>query len=64
MKENTLIYLDSYTLQQDLRIRLPKSVLINMKATKGKTMFDIYLNSEENSLVLKISEKKGEKNEK
>lgn len=27
--KNDLIYLDSYTLQQDMRIRLPKSVLRN-----------------------------------
>ena len=28
--ERDLIYLDTYVLQQDMRIRLPKSVLSNM----------------------------------
>ena len=35
--KNDLIYLDTYTLQQDMRIRLPKSVLSNMNIEKGKT---------------------------
>ena len=35
MEEN-LIYLDTYVLQQDMRIRLPKSILENMNLEKGK----------------------------
>ena len=34
------IYLDTYVLQKDMRIRLPKSVLLNLNIEKGKTMFD------------------------
>ena len=34
-----LIYLDTYVLQQDMRIRLPKSIIANMSAEKGKTQF-------------------------
>lgn len=30
MKDEELIYLDTYVLQQDMRIRLPKSVLANL----------------------------------
>lgn len=52
--KDSCIYLDTYLLQQDMRIRLPKSILSNMKIQKGKTKFDIYLNSEENSLVFRI----------
>lgn len=48
------IYLDTYLLQQDMRIRLPKSVLSNMNLERGKTKFDIYLNSEDNSLVFRV----------
>ena len=48
------IYLDTYVLQQDMRIRLPKSIINNMGAVKGKTNFAIYLNSETNELILKI----------
>lgn len=46
-----LIYLDTYVLQQDMRVRLPKAILTNMNVEKGKTQFDIYLNSKNNSLT-------------
>lgn len=49
-----LIYLDTYTLQQDMRIRLPKSVLANMNIQKGKTKLEIYFDKEDNVLVLKL----------
>ncbi len=52
MKEH-LIYLDSYVLQQDMRIRMPKCILENTNAIKGKTKFGIYLDSKTNCLVLK-----------
>lgn len=48
-----LTYLDTYILQQDMRIRMPKSILTNLNATKGETRFAIYFNSTDNSLVLK-----------
>lgn len=57
--KNNLIYLDSYTLQQDMRIRLPKSILTNMNIEKGKTKLDIFFDKENNSLVL-IPENKQE----
>ena len=50
--KNNLIYLDSYTLQQDMRIRLPKSILTNMNVEKGKTKLDIFFDKENNALVL------------
>ena len=48
------IYLDTYVLQQDMRIRLPKSILNNMGAIKGKTNFAIYLDSVSNELILRM----------
>lgn len=45
--DSKCVYLDTYVLQQDMRIRLPKSILENMSAEKGTTKFDIYLNSDE-----------------
>jgi hypothetical protein len=48
-----LIYLDTYTLQQDMRIRLPKSVLSNMNIEKGKTKLEIFFDKDDNVLVLK-----------
>ena len=54
-----LIYLDSYILQQDMRIRLPKSVLPNMNVEKGKTILDIFFDKENNALVLIPKNKQG-----
>jgi len=48
-----LIYLGTYTLQQDMRIRLPKNVLANMNIEQGKTKLDIFFDKENNALVLK-----------
>lgn len=52
--ENDLIYLDTYLLQQDMRIRLPKSILTNLPAEKGKTKFEIYLDKKNAELRLII----------
>lgn len=30
--DSTIIYLDTYVLQQDMRIRLPKAILANLSA--------------------------------
>ncbi len=54
--DETLIYLDTYILQQDMRVRLPKSIISNMGAEKGKTKFDIYFDSKERALIFKIHE--------
>ena len=48
------IYLDSYTLQSDSRIRLPKSAIENLNAIPGKTRFNIYFSPDNKSLVLEI----------
>ena len=42
MKDEELIYLDTYVLQQDMRIRMPKSILENLNVEKGKSRFKIY----------------------
>ena len=51
-----LIYLDSYVLQQDMRIRLPKAVLNNLPVKKGETRFAIYLDAGKQELILKIDD--------
>ena len=51
-----MIYLATYVLQQDMRVRLPKAILTNMDVEKGKTQFDIYLDSKNNSLIFRIHE--------
>ena len=51
--DNAAIYLDTYVLQQDMRIRLPKAILANLEAEKGITKFDIYLNTKNKEIILK-----------
>ena len=51
---NSPIYLDTYTLQSDSRIRLPKSAIENLGAEPGKTKFKIFYSTESNELVLRI----------
>lgn len=62
--KNDLIYLDTYTLQQDMRIRLPKSVLSNMNIENGKTKLEIFFDKEDNVLVLKPESSKEDSDEK
>lgn len=60
---NKTIYLDTYVLQQDMRIRLPKSILNNIGAVKGETNFAIYLDTTSNELILRmLPEGKEERN--
>lgn len=47
-----LIYLDTYMLQKDMRIRLPKSVIENLGLQKGKSLLKIYYDKHENCLVI------------
>ena len=61
--DETLIYLDTYILQQDMRVRLPKSIISNMCAEKGKTKYDIYFDSKEKALIFKIHEEGNKINE-
>ncbi len=58
--ENELIYLDTYVLQQDMRIRLPKSILNNLSVEKGSSKFAIYFDKNNNSLVLQVEKPKEE----
>lgn len=51
--KQALVLLDSYTVQQDLRIRLPRCVEDNLGVRRGTTRFDIYLDVEGGVLVLK-----------
>ncbi|MDK0914312.1 hypothetical protein ACV3TV_10555 [Clostridium perfringens] len=57
MKEDEIIYLDTYVLQKDMRIRLPKSILENLQVEKGISRFKIYYDKVNESLVLKPENK-------
>ena len=56
------IYLDTYVLQQDMRIRMPKSILTNIGAKKGKTKFDILFDKNEDCIILKAAKAEEEGN--
>ena len=51
--EEKLVSLDTYVLQQDMRIRMPKLILTNLNAEKGTTLFDVFLDKEDQTIVLK-----------
>ena len=55
--ENTLTYLDTYVLQQDMRVRLPKQILNNLGLEKGKSKFDVFLDQAKKEIVLRINNK-------
>lgn len=59
--DNAIIYLDTYVLQQDMRIRLPKAILTNLGAEKGVSKFDVYLDTNNKELILKLSKDTEEK---
>lgn len=60
---NDLVYLDTYVIQQDMRVRMPKSILENMHAEKGKTRLEIYYDKLNDCLVLKKAKEKQENGE-
>lgn len=51
---NTSVYLGSYTLQSDSRIRLPKSAITNLNAIPGKTRFSFYYDVVNNTIIMRI----------
>lgn len=53
--DNTVIYLDTYVLQQDMRIRLPKAILANLGAEKGVSKFDVFLDTKNKELILRLN---------
>jgi hypothetical protein len=56
MDEKDLIYLDTYVLQQDMRIRMPKSILENLDVEKGKSKFKVYYDKINAQLILRVDE--------
>lgn len=54
MNKNEVL-LDSYALQKDLRIKLPKQIKSNLPVDVG-TVFDIYINPVTNEIILRIAQ--------
>ena len=59
--DSTIIYLDTYVLQQDMRIRLPKAILANLGAKKGVSKFDVFLDTKNKELILRPNKDTEEK---
>ena len=55
MPNKKCIYLDTYVLQKDMRIRLPKQILTNLDVKKGETLFDVYVDTKTKEIILRIS---------
>lgn len=51
------VLLGTYPLQKDMRIRLPKQILNNLPIETG-TLFDIYLNPQNEEIILRITKDK------
>ena len=51
------VYLDSYIIQKDMRIRLPKQILKIFSLESGVSYLDFYVDSENKTLLLKPAEK-------
>lgn len=55
-EENELVYLDTYLLQQDMRVRMPKSILENLGLVKGKSKLKIYYDKKSKCITMKAEE--------
>lgn len=51
-----LVFLDTILLQQDLRVRLPKSLIVNIEGKPGKTHLNVYFDAISKNIILKCVE--------
>lgn len=51
--ESKLIYLDTYVLQKDMRIRMPKSIIENLGLIKGESKLRVFYDCNKNCIILK-----------
>ena len=62
--DKKLVFLDSVLLQQDMRIRLPKSVLVNIDGKAGETRLDVYFDAITKEMILRNSYNQNKKESK
>ena len=58
--DNERIYLETYILQKDMRVRMPKTILANLPIVKGCSKFDIFLDKGANEIILKLHSEKSQ----
>lgn len=49
------VYLCTYQLHKDNRIRMPKAIETNLGAQAGKTCFDVYMDLNKEEIILRKS---------
>lgn len=52
------IYLDSYIIQKDMRIRLPTQILKILNLENGVSYLDFYIDNESKTIILKPAKKR------
>lgn len=57
LNKSSRIYLDSYVLQKDMRIRMPKEITNNLDAKPGISYFDVYLDPARKEIILVLKDK-------
>ena len=62
--DNERIYLSTYILHKDNRIRLPKTIENNLDTVPGETFFDVFYDARRKELILKKSDKEAMGNKK
>lgn len=62
--DKKLVFLDSVLLQQDMRIRLPKSLLVNIEGKAGETRLDVYFDAVTKEVILRNSNNQDNKESK
>ena len=62
--DKKLVFLDSVLLQQDMRIRLPKSVQVNIDGKAGETRLDVYFDAITKEIILRNSDNQNNKESK
>jgi len=53
--ENNTVFLGSYPLQKDMRIRLPKQIISNLPIDIGAT-FNVYFDPATKEIILRVAE--------
>ena len=62
--DKKLVFLDSVLLQQDMILRLPKSVLVNIDGKAGETRLDVYFDAITKEIILRNSANQNNKESK
>lgn len=57
--ERELVFLDTVLLQQDMRVRLPKALVVNIDGKPGQTHLDVYFDAITKNIVLKNGDMQG-----